>query len=54
MVTIANNFLGSCILCESIEEVIRRQVSYIAGKIYSLESCVTKLFVSLSIRDLGA
>jgi hypothetical protein len=37
MVTIANSFLGSSILCETIEEAIRRQVSYIAGKIYFLE-----------------
>jgi hypothetical protein len=37
MVTIADSFLGSCILCEIIEEAIRRQVSNIARKIYFLE-----------------
>jgi hypothetical protein len=37
MVTIANSFLGSCILCETIAEAIRRQVLNIAGKIYFLE-----------------
>jgi hypothetical protein len=37
MVTIANNFLGSHILCETREEAITGQVSHIAGKIYFLE-----------------